>query len=141
MKIDKNKAKEIYFGIVKNSIWLAIILLLVDTYAFFFMESQYLKDLFNFASEKTPATWLSSTLFLLIGFSLFGLQIIKKQNKWHYFGYFFLYLSLDDASYMHEQVSSWISSKYDFIKNLPGYGWLYTIAPILLLILIKVIMI
>lgn len=44
-----------------------------------------------------------------------------------------MYLSLDDATYLHEQVSSWINTQSDRINLLPGYGWLYTIAPILII--------
>jgi len=135
MVINNKKISVFYSEFIKNIIWISVILLLLDVYSYFFVDNQYLRDLFNFASEKTPATWIASILFIVIGFSLFLISLIKKRKKWIFFGYFFLYLSFDDATYFHEQISSWLSEQFSYISGLPSYGWLYTIAPIIFIFL------
>lgn len=148
MEITPKLTLKIYKNIFKNILWLTLILFLLDVYVYFFIENKYLSDLFNFANEKTPATWISSTLLLILAGSFFLLHyinqniltnkinlvkpetILKHQKQpWLFSILFFLYLSLDDASYLHEQISSWISNESKFILELPSYGWLYTVAP------------
>lgn len=129
MQLTPKLISKIYNSIFKNTLWLTLILFLLDTYAYFFIENKYLSDLFNFASEKTPATWVSSTILLILAGSFFLLHYLNQKQPWLFSAFFFLYLSLDDASYFHEQISSWISNESKFILELPSYGWLYTVAP------------
>lgn len=153
MKLTPKLISKIYNNIFKNTLWITLILFLLDTYAYFFIENKYLSELFNFASEKTPATWVSSTTLLIIAGSFFLLHYLNhsilnpdilsnktnlskpetslkhQKQPWLFPAFFFVYLSLDDASYLHEQISSWITNENKFISGLPSYGWLYTLAP------------
>lgn len=138
MQISAENIRNLTHFLLKYLFWILLILFLLDMYVYFFAESKYMQELFNIASEKTPATWLSSTILLLLSVQFFVLAHISKKQLWNYAGYFFIYLSLDDASYVHEQVSSWINQKSVAVAQLPSYGWLYVIAPILAVILGKI---
>ena len=133
MKISSKEVYTIFSHIFSTILWLTLILYLLDIYVYFFVNNIYLRELFNFASEKTPATWLSSTILLILAACFLLLWKLLNENRWQFLGYFYIYLSLDDASYVHEQISSWIVNENEFLYNLPSYGWLYIIAPFIFL--------
>jgi len=61
-------------------------------------------DLFDVKSEQGLLTWLTLVTNFLLGATCIALGGIRRSSAWKACGAFFVYLSCDDATMMHERV-------------------------------------
>lgn len=126
---------------VKKVFWTLVIielaLVLLD-YIFNFsliVETKQIRRIFNIARETSLPTWFSSLQFLLVGISFALVYKVRKKILWLLFSGFFSFLSMDDASSIHERLGTIYKSMVhaqatETANNMQSYGWQMLIAPI-----------
>jgi hypothetical protein len=105
----------------------AIMIFLIDIIAYFggLYELPLFGKYLNPTVERNIPTLISS-------FSFFLLSLLMLDLKRKFYGYFFIYLSVDDLLMIHEQVGTLVG-KYFLKDKVVGYYWHYVYDPILIL--------
>lgn len=141
---------ELKFQIKKCIVWLSIIVILLHTistlgrgieYFLGIEETTPLVHLFHVADEANITSWYSAVLLLMSAFLLGVIAAVKHQQKspyarhWTFLGLIFLYLSMDEASRIHELVGFWL---HDLLgtSGIFYYAWVIAVIPILLVLLV-----
>lgn len=87
-----------------------VLLLLFDYYFNFkdILHNVHIRRIFNVAREESLPTWFSTLQFFFIGALMWVISLLrrKKEQKlfWILSGIFFVFLSADDASKIHERI-------------------------------------
>ncbi len=85
--------------------------------------------------ERNLPTLLSSFSFFVVSLLLLNVKIAgdSSPKKWKFFGYFFLYLALDDLLMIHEQVGSFLGKR--LLKGIfSSYYWQGIYGPVFFVI-------
>lgn len=106
--------------------FLAFAIFFVDLIAYFngLYVAPFFSKYLNPTLERNIPTLLSSFSFFVVSLLLFNVKLDGDLNpkKWKFFGYFFLYLTLDDLLMIHEQVGSFIGKR--LLKgSFSSYYW------------------
>jgi len=114
------------------------------------ISSRSLRKIFNITREDGVATWFSVLQFTLIGLVCFLIGIKRRlagAGKWIFLMWwfasaFFIFLSIDDASAIHEKIGTAVKqySKNDagefaryvsfYLSIFPSYTWQLIVAPV-----------
>ncbi len=128
---------------------IAIFFLTLDAivYSFNSLFASDFVDLVDITLEGNLPTWFSSTQLLLVGLCAYLIgQHRRLQNgngkaiAWFVIAAFFAYMGIDDASQLHERVSTIIADVSlgsnanipvpDMFRNFPSYYWLILFLPV-----------
>jgi hypothetical protein len=85
-----------------------------------------LKALFGLNYESSLASWTSIVTMALLGLACFGVGDQRALAGWKWCGAFFLYLSLDDGSKLHERLGWWSG-----VGDGNGYAWTKVVLPVI----------
>ncbi len=91
---------------------------------------KHVESLFDLAKEYGAATWLTVVVWFVLGGICFGLGSCRKRRGWHLLGVFFVYLSFDDSTMLHERMG-WMNGK--LAEPAGMYAWLVVAEPVFLL--------
>ncbi|MBL8898151.1 MAG: hypothetical protein JNM84_11015 [Planctomycetes bacterium] len=86
-----------------------------------------LLSLFDMSQERSLNSWLSVSLLLLLGGSICVLARALRERLLYVVGSFFLFLSLDDQTMLHERVGALCRSP---LRDSGTYPWLIAVAPL-----------
>ncbi len=90
-------------------------------------SSAELKALFGLNYESSLASWTSIVTMALLGLACFGVGARRGLAGWKWSGAFFLYLSLDDGSKLHERLGWWSG-----VGDSGGqYAWTKVVLPVI----------
>ena len=128
-------------------LFIQIAIVLLDgfvNYARFTNISQ-IRRMFNIAREDGIGTWYSSIQFFIGGLILWIIYLktkVTSSSKWRVFGwlllcFFFIFLSIDDSSEIHERLGSvfkiLVKDKGSFLSSIldayPSYAWQVAVGP------------
>lgn len=85
------------------------------------------RDIFDMSLETSLATWLSITVFLLLGGCCFGLGRLRRRSAFYAGGVLFVYLSADDGAMLHERLGRVLHPYFD---TGPVFVWVVVLAPL-----------
>jgi len=88
------------------------------------------KDLFDVKSERGFVTWLTVVTNALVGVCCLVLGALDRSRAWYGTGAFFLYLSCDDATLLHERIG-WLAKP--LLGEQKVFVWVMVLGPILAL--------
>lgn len=137
--------RNVFFTLLGTSIFF----LILDAIAYSFSESfpRDVRELVDITEESNLPTWFSSTQLLFVGLCAYFIGNHRRrqvENKkalgWFVIAIFFAYMGIDDASQLHERVSTVIAEAVNqsdadilfinAIKRFPSYYWLIILLPI-----------
>lgn len=108
---------------------------------------QSIRKIVNIAGENGLSTWFSCLQLLAIAIILFYIYEEQKEKLWAFFGYFFLFLSIDEVAEIHERVGTTFKLEYLFniarenegfartlMESYNSWGWHFLISPIYIII-------
>ena len=121
--------------IIKSLISIVILLHVTNAFAVwlrhnvdkFFLKNFYIK-IFNVVGEGKIPTWYSACTLLFCALLLFVIAFLKRKNLhsyfWHWAGLatIFAYMSLDEATRIHEVVSGYLTREYN-TTGIFYYAW------------------
>lgn len=88
----------------------------------------HFREFFNMGSEYSVNTWLTVVLAFTLGAGCIALGAVRRERSWYLLGAIFTYLSLDDATMLHENVGR----TADRMGMRAGaYSWLIVFGPAL----------
>jgi hypothetical protein len=90
-------------------------------------SSAELKALFGLNYESSLASWTSIVTMALLGLACLGVGARRGLTGWKWSGAFFLYLSLDDGSKLHERLGWWSGVGDDG----GAYAWTKVVLPVI----------
>lgn len=140
---------ELNFRIKKFIVWLSILVIVLHTistvgrgieYYLGIEETTPFVRLFHVAEEGNITSWYSAGLLLTSAVLLGVIAAVKRQQKdaftrhWNILAFIFLYMSMDEASRIHELVGFFLHDKL----NTSGFffhAWVVAAIPILLILL------
>lgn len=118
--------------IYKTGFLLVVVLLLADLLTFFFYPKTIFGDIFLATREQTPLTWISSLAMFFLALSCFSVHFKTKKKIWYFLSAVFLFFSIDDATYLHERISGFLSDQIGFFSFFPSYAWIIIYFPFLI---------
>jgi hypothetical protein len=86
-----------------------------------------LLSLFDMSQEQSLSSWLSVSSMLLLGAALCALARLQRERALYAIGGFFLFLSLDDQTMLHERVGALCWSA---LRDAGTFPWLIAVAPL-----------
>jgi hypothetical protein len=89
---------------------------------------QHTLELFSMSSELSFNTWLTVVVTFSLGVACVGLGATLRERSWYLLGAFFLYLSADDATMLHERFG-WMTARLD--ERTGVYSWVLILGPLL----------
>ncbi len=93
-----------------------------------------IRRIFNVAREQSLPTWFASLQAGLVAATAWLLWRMERSGGWLFAAGFFLYVSIDDASEVHERVATALSESYPtlpFLSDYPSFSWHILVAPVL----------
>jgi hypothetical protein len=93
-----------------------------------------IRRIFNVAREQSLPTWFASLQAGLVAVTAWLLWRLEGARAWLFTAGFFLYVSIDDASEVHERVATALSESFPtlpLLSDYPSFSWHLLIAPIL----------
>jgi hypothetical protein len=124
-------------------LWIQLVLMLGDL-VFNYLDVLghiSIRRIFNVAREQSLPTWFASLQAGLVAVTAWVLWRLERARGWLLVAIFFLYISIDDASEVHERVSTALSERFPtlpFLADYPSFSWHLLIAPILAACLLAV---
>lgn len=108
------------------------ILIILDILAFFYFPETLFGDLFDATREQTPLTWLSALAMFFLALASLSIYYVTKAKVWYFLSSVFFFFSLDDAVYLHERMSGYLSEHTAIFDFFPSYAWVVMYFPLLI---------
>lgn len=105
------------------------------------IDSPPIRRLFNITREDSLASWVATTITLLVALTMWALWVLSRASKasvvirrgWLILAAAFTYLAIDDGAMIHERLGSVLSgaASIGWLASFPSYYWQIIFLPLL----------